>query len=486
MTIRIRLTLLFGLLVGSILMLFSVSVYYLYNQFREQEFQKRLIERATTTVKLRDDVGDVPAADLPILTNEQVTIYDQQGRVLYSLGKVSGRYPVTPSFLRHVSQGQTPYIRQGDRETIGIRYKPSSSGKVLVSVASAYDRYGFSKLERLRTILLFGWLLCLFIVAIAGYLFASDALRPVAELIDQANTISATNIHKRLLVGRQRDELADLARTFNELLDRLEKAFVSQKSFVSHASHELRTPLTVMMGQIEVTRLQTRSASDYETAFDGLLDEVKNMIRLVNGLLELARANTGFPNLLPKYPVRLDELLWQAQSQLIHKRPDYQIDIDFEDLPNQEDDLVVMGDESLLQTAFQNLMENGCKYSPTHAVMVRLSFQPQQVQIIVSDQGYGIPPEDLPNIFEPFYRSDSTMTVSGHGIGLALTKRIIDIHQGTIDVDSTLGKGTTFRVCLPNKSAQNTSATPVAVSNLDTTPLPEHYSVGSVDKTSLS
>ena len=223
--------------------------------------------------------------------------------------------------------------------------------------------------------------------------------------------------------------------------------------------------------QVEILRCELEAM---RKRLDALLDEVKNMIRLVNGLLELARANTGFPNLLPKYPVRLDELLWQAQSQLIHKKSDYQIDIDFADLPNQEDDLVVMGDESLLQTAFLNLMENGCKYSPNHAVTVRLAFQPQQVQITVSDQGYGIPSQYLPNIFEPFYRSDSTMTVSGHGIGLALTKRIINIHQGTIDVESTLGKGTTFRVCLPNRVASDTSAAPVLAIARDSTALPEH------------
>ncbi|QJD81468.1 sensor histidine kinase [Spirosoma rhododendri] len=462
MNIRVRLTLLFGLLVGSILLLFSVSVYYLYSQFREQEFQKRLQELATTTVRLRNDAGEVAAADLPILAAEQVTIYDDKGKILYSRGKPSGRYAFTPAFFRQVLLGETPYVRQGDRETVGVRYtNASNSGRISISVASAYDRYGFSKLERLRNILLFGGLLCLVIVAIAGYLFAADALRPVAELIDQANTISATNIHKRLQVGRQRDELADLARTFNELLSRLEKAFVSQKSFVSHASHELRTPLTVMMGQIEVTRLQPRSVAEYETAIDGLLDEVQNMIRLVNGLLELARANTGFPN-LPKHAVRLDELLWQAQSQLTHKKADYQINIDFDELPNQEDDLVILGDESLLQTAFQNLMENGCKYSPDHSVMVRISFLSQQIQVTVSDQGYGIPASDLPSIFEPFYRSDSTMTISGYGIGLALTKRIIEIHQGSIDVHSSPGKGTTFRVCLPNKSVSSESATPTA------------------------
>ncbi len=468
MNIRIRLTLLFGLLVGSILLLFSVSVYYMYSQFREQEFQKRLRELATTTVRLRNDVGEVAAADLPILAAEQVTIYDDKGHILYSRGQPSGRYALTPAFFRKVLQGETPSVRQGDRETVGVRY-PNANGRVFISVASAYDRYGFSKLDRLRNILLFGGLLCLVIVAIAGYLFAADALRPVAELIDQANTISATNIHKRLQVGRQRDELADLARTFNELLNRLEKAFVSQKSFVSHASHELRTPLTVMMGQIEVTRLQPRSVSEYETAFDGLLDEVKNMIRLVNGLLELARANTGFPN-LRKHAVRLDELLWQAQSQLTHKKSDYQINIDFDDLPNQEDDLVILGDESLLQTAFQNLMENGCKYSPDHAVMVRLSFLPQQIQVTISDQGYGIPASDLPYIFEPFYRSDSTMTINGHGIGLALTKHIIEIHLGSIDVYSSPGKGTTFRVCLPTKSADSESVALAATAVRETTP----------------
>lgn len=458
MNIRTRLTLLFVLLVASIMLLFTVSVYYLYDQFRQQEFAQRLQEKALTTVRLREDVGEVPPADLPVMANEQVTIYNDRGQVLYNRNRGSQRprFPISPDFLHRITLRQSQYMRLGELEAVGVRYR-SARGETVVIVASGNDRYGFSKLDRLREILAVGWLLSLFIVGIAGYLFATDALRPVSELIAQVNAISATNIHERLRVGRQRDELADLARTFNALLSRLEEAFVSQKSFVSHASHELRTPLTVMMGQIEVTRLQARSTGEYEVAFDALLDEVKTMIRLVNGLLELARASADATT-LNYQPVRIDELLWQAQSQIVQTKPEYQINIDFENLPNQEEDLVIIGEESLLQTALQNLMENGCKYSQDHRVSVRISFDPGQVQLTISDHGYGISTADLPHIFEPFYRSEHTMTISGHGIGLALTQRIIKLHRGKIAVESELKKGTTFRIMLPTRSQPGNAA----------------------------
>lgn len=466
MNIRTRLTLLFMLLVASIVLLFTVSVYYLYDQFREQEFQQRLQEKAITTVRLREDVGEVPRADLPIMTEEQVTIYNGQGVVLYNQENKQPRFPITQAFLRKVTQTRQPqYMRIDDLEAIAVMHLNTRKEPVII-VASGNDRYGLTKLDRLREILFSGWLLSLVIVGIAGYLFATDALRPVAELITQVNSISATNIHKRLWVGRQRDELADLARTFNDLLTRLEEAFVLQKSFVSHASHELRTPLTVMMGQIEVTRLQARTAEEYEVAFDALLDEVKSMIRLVNGLLELARANSDVVT-LNYQPVRIDELLWLAQSQIVIKKPNYQIDIDFDNLPVHEEELVIVGEESLLQTAFQNLMENGCKYSPDERVSVRILFERGQLKLTFSDQGYGIPAHDLSHIFEPFYRSESTMTINGHGIGLALTQRIIELHQGHIQVESEVGKGTTFRITLPttyNPSSNAQELQPIAVS----------------------
>jgi two-component system sensor histidine kinase ArlS len=471
MNIRTRLTLLFVLLVASILLLFTVSVYYLYDQFRQQEFEQRLAEKAFITVRLREDVGEVPRADLPVMANEQVTIYTERGTVLYNQGQQRPRLPVTTEFLKSITVRHSQYMRIGELEVVGIRFINAKKEPLLI-IASGNDRYGFSKLGRLREILFSGWLLSLVIVGIAGYLFATDALRPVAELIKQVNAISATNIHMRLHVGRQRDELAYLARTFNDLLSRLEEAFVSQRSFVSHASHELRTPLTVMMGQIEVTRLQARTTAEYELAFDALLDEVKSMIRLVNSLLDLARASSDATT-LHYQPTRIDELLWQAQSQVLQKKPACQIDIDFESFPEREEDLIILAEESLLQTAFQNLMENGCKYSANGRVSVRIALDVGRVQVTVTDSGFGIPPADLPHIFEPFYRSDNTMTINGHGIGLALTQRIILLHRGQITVESVMDKGTTFRITLPVVHSQPPSST--SAPDTESSKLPDSY-----------
>ena len=172
------------------------------------------------------------------------------------------------------------------------------------------------------------------------------------------------------------------------------------------------------------------------------------MIWLANGLLELAQVNSDA--VTARYqPVRIDELLWQAQSHVLNAKPTYQITIDFANLPTQEEELVIVGESSLLQTAFQNLMENGCKYSLDGRMAVQLLFERGQVQLAFSDGGYGIPANDLPHIFEPFYRSDSTMTINGHGIGLTLTRRIIELHQGHIKVESEVGRGTTFWITLP-------------------------------------
>lgn len=446
MNIRTRLTLLFTMLVASIMLLFSLSIYYLYNQFRENEFQQRLEDKALTIARLREDANRMLKQETTAMPAEQVSMYDQQDRVVYRSNPSNPVFQTTPEVRRQVREGRLLRIQRDTLEAVVIRFV--GRDQTYVMVASGYDRFGFTKLLRLREILFFGWLFSLVVVGVAGWLFASDALRPVAELIEQAKTISATNIHHRLRVGRQRDELARLAVTFNDMLQRLEEAFVNQKSFVSHASHELRTPLAIMMSQIDVALMQKRSTDYYEASLNELLDSVKNMIGLVNGLLELVRANSDAVT-LHYQPVRVDELLWQARSNLVLNQPTYQISVDFEGMPDQEEDLSLLGEGHLLTTAFQNIMENGCKYSPNASVAVSLAFSSSQMKITFSDQGYGIPTTDLPHIFEPFYRADNTMAIKGYGIGLALTQRIIDLHKGNIQVESVLKKGTTVTVTFP-------------------------------------
>jgi len=458
MNIRTRLTLLFALLVTSIMLLFSISIYYLYNQYREYEFSLRLRDKALTTAHLVDNVNDLTEEvlreldrnDLTALYRGHVTIYGAQNKPIYN--SPGPAIPVSDAFLNQIRKGQSILLQREQTEILGLPYR-NNRRETLVVVASAIDHYGFNKLQRLREILILGWLASLVVLLLAGWFFAGDALKPVSDIINQVNTISATNIHARLNVGRSRDELASLATTFNEMLNRLEEAFVSQKNFVSHASHELRTPLTVITGQIEVTRMQTRSREEYERTLDDILVEVRKMNHLVNGLLDLAYANADIAMMSLK-PVRIDELLWQARTALLRNHPDYEVTITYDALPEQEEDLMLRGEETLLRTAFQNLMDNGCKYSTDHQVSVALKTQPEGLELRFSDNGPGVTAEEVPSIFEPFYRSQQStdLGISGHGIGLALTRRIVELHQGTIQVQSQPGQPTTFLVQLPNQT----------------------------------
>ncbi|MGV3559122.1 HAMP domain-containing sensor histidine kinase [Larkinella arboricola] len=454
MNIRTRLTVLFALLVGSILLLFSLSIYYLFDQYREREFYERLRQNAVATAKLLENVEVSGITEEMLQQIEKnymsffkghVTIYRPDNRILHSTD--SDHEPVSLQFLEQVRNGQEIFQRQGEVETLGVRYDDNHNRR-LVIVATAIDRYGFTKLQSLRDILFFSCLGSMGIVLLAGWFFAGDALKPVSHIIDQVNAISATNIYARLHVGRPKDELAKLAVTFNEMLNRLEQAFILQKNFVSHASHELRTPLTVMMGQVEVALMQNRTQAEYKQALESVLEEGNKMNKLVNGLLELARVNADAGTLSFK-PVRIDEQLWQARSQLLKKNQEYRIDIEYENLPGTEEELIVMGEEALLQIAFQNLIENGCKYSKDHTLIVNLNAGVDYIQLTFIDHGYGIPPEDIPHLFEPFFRSETTSGIIGHGIGLTLTQRIISIHKGYIRVESEIGKGTCFEVTFP-------------------------------------
>lgn len=453
MNIRLRLTLLFAILVASIMLVFSLSVYYLYDQFREQEFNKRLQEKAKTTVRLLEDVNGITESllhaidrnNLTAMHKEEVTIYNIQNKIVYDSGKEP--FSVSPAVLQSIREGKSFREQDGEKEIIGLRYVDRHN-EVLVVIAYAIDLYGFSKLERLRNILVTGWAISLFVVLFSGWLFAGDALRPVSEIIEQVKNISARNIHERLTIGREKDELAQLAITFNELLARLEVAFTSQRSFVSHASHELRTPLAIMMGQLGVSLMQERTPEAYRDTIKETIEEVKKMRDLVNGLLELARLNDDSSQFFVR-PLRVDELLWQAREILLTHMPNYNVHIEFDQFPEEEEALEIEGDASLLQTAFMNLMGNGCKYSNDHRINVTLHIQEKAIRIIFVDRGVGIAEKDLPHIFEPFYRAEATQSIKGHGVGLALTERIIKLHKGDIRVRSQLGVGTHFIVTLP-------------------------------------
>ena len=452
MNIRTRLTLSFTLLVGTILVGFSLAIYFFYARYRQDEFFDRLQKKAYTTARLLTAANGISPEllramdqnELTVLFAEEITIYDLAGGIIFESGRHP--YPVAPAVLSDVRRGKIVRLRKGEKEIAIIPYH-QERGNLVVAIY-AIDRYGFNKLERLRNILFTGWFISIVVTLLAGRFFAGKALKPVSHIVSQVQGISASNIHARLEKGKEKDELSQLSQTFNAMLSRLEEAFTLQKSFVAHASHELRTPLTIITSQIEVTLMHERPSTGYRAVLESVLEEVKRMNKLANDLLELARASADAAT-LPFRSVRIDELLWQARAELLRKSPDYAVHIGFETLPDREADLTVEGNGSLLKTAFLNLMENGCKYAADRRVAVTMHTRPPALEVRFVDQGTGIAADDLPHVFEPFYRVAHTQQVSGHGIGLPLTHRVIGLHGGTIRLESVVGRGTTVYLTLP-------------------------------------
>ena len=216
--------------------------------------------------------------------------------------------------------------------------------------------------------------------------------------------------------------------------------------FLSNISHELKNPLNVILSQVEVTLDKDRSKGEYEETLQSVHADIKELNEVADKLMQMARINTDAAIRLE--PLRIDEIIWQTKEGLLKNHPDYKINFEVVNLPDQEKMILVEGNEQLLKTAFSNLMDNGCKFSPDKKVKVRLAFSPE-VTVEISDQGPGIPEEEQLMIFNPFYRSKRTSNVKGSGIGLSLVESILKLHHVELDMKSQPGMGTSFILKFP-------------------------------------
>jgi signal transduction histidine kinase len=194
--------------------------------------------------------------------------------------------------------------------------------------------------------------------------------------------------------------------------------------------------------------MKDRTEPEYKSALLSVLDDIKSLIDLSNRLLLVARTSAEGPVNFNK-KLRLDEILWQAQEELIRFNNDYHINIFIDNSLTDSDQMVVAGDEYLLKVAVSNLIDNACKYSGNHTVDIKFHHIDRIIEVIFEDRGIGISEEDLQKIFEPFYRGTNTMSYSGTGIGLPLANQIVKIHNGTLKLSSVIGKGTIVTLLLP-------------------------------------
>ena len=459
LNIRTRLAISFTLIVSSIIIIFSAGVYYFSAIYREAEFYSRLREKALTTAQLLIKVDEVSLNLLKIIDrntvnamfNQQVVVYAQNDTLIYSSTNRS-KFEFTQELINQVRFEKEVRFHLGNHEAVGLIYE--NNGDEYVIFASALDKYGNSKLNNLQWVLVLGFIISIALTIFASLIYAGRVLKPMSDVVKQVDKITISNMDLRVDEGNGNDEISALAITFNKMLHRLESAFYMQRSFVSNASHELRTPLTAITSQIEVTLMKQRPREEYEQILNSVLEDIKYLNSLSNGLLDLAKVSSDLSS-IPLKTLRIDELLWVTRADLIKRHQYYNIEILFSEEFDDEKRLQIIGSEQLLRTAILNMMDNGCKYSNDHTVKVSLNIAHDNIQIIFSDHGIGISDEDIVNIFAPFFRAYNARHMQGHGLGLSLTEKIIHLHQGSINVQSTINVGTTITISLPAQTVES-------------------------------
>jgi len=324
-----------------------------------------------------------------------------------------------------------PFIEKGE-----VRY--------LIQVRTSLNPVR-GELAGISRLLVFSMLTTLLIASWAGLFLVKITLWPVDRMVRKIQNIRGDNLSARIALPDSNDEIRRLARTFNEMLERIEKSFIAQKEIVQDLSHELKTPLTIMRGQLEVALKKPRERAEYEAILRSNLEETARIRRIIDDLLMLARLDSRSTALEVKN-VLLPGIIHSVleSTQMLAKEKN--IAIAFEGPA----EAVLEANEVHLHRLFTNLLENAVKYTPAGGqVLVSFVVEEKGFWVKVRDNGVGIDADRLPHVFDRFYRADNHRRSDSYGLGLSIVKSIVDAHQGQIRIESQPGVGTTFHIYLP-------------------------------------
>jgi two-component system, OmpR family, heavy metal sensor histidine kinase CusS len=461
MSIRLRLTLWYGLVLAIVLAVFGGAVYV--------AMRHELLARTDVALggELDEISEDVQAAkDWTRLAEQLKRRFARHEMYEFQVSRVSGEpffqsdrlkpqrfsVPRVPSSLKHLDFESVALGTESvSLDSLGHLRLMSGlvsgpDGPVVVQSATSLASIDL-ELAELLTVLLISGPLALVCALGGGYMLARKALAPVDRMVHTADQITATQLDRRIDVTNTDDELGRLARTLNGMIARLERSFDEVRRFTADAAHELRTPLAVLRNEAEVALRKPREPEQYRRVLEDQLEELERLSRLAERLLFLCREDAGLVP-MSRELVRLDEVVEDIAEHMRVVAEEKGVTLETDGIvPSQ-----INGDEDQLRRLLFNLLDNAIKFTPaTGTVTVESACVDARVRIVVSDTGIGIPPEHLPNVFKRFYRVDPARgrDVGGAGLGLAIARSIAEAHGGSIELESTVGKGTRAILTLP-------------------------------------
>ena len=483
-SLRFKLTLWYVLILGILLISFSSFLYLTLSKSLRRDVDNKLrslaeliaSESASPMSKFGfaniDQTLEVSMNLKPI--GKFIQVLDESGNIGRKSDNLKNvQLPISLTALKNASRGLITFETNrsfGNTPLRMITFPVVENNHVtkIVQIASSLEEVE-DALNTLFIILIITVPLALMVASLGGQFLAHKALKPVDHITQTARMITSQNLNQRIIPLKVKDEISRLIETFNEMISRLDQSFRQIKQFSSDASHELKTPLTILKGEVEVTLRKERSSQEYQQTLKSNLEEINRMSQIVEDLLLLSKADTGQIR-LNKEDINLTEILNDvvAQIELLARSKGLHLSTS-----NHHQDIYILGDVLRIRELLMNLIENGIKYTEEGG-SIHISLQKEApppvlnlsewegrekgkfVKIIVSDTGIGIAKEDQERIFNRFFRVDKARSreQGGSGLGLSICKWIVEAHQGEIEVESELGKGSSFTVKLPLSNHQ--------------------------------
>jgi two-component system, OmpR family, sensor kinase len=460
--IRSRLTLFNALAIGVILLGLGFALFFFVREALLSRVEDTVSSRALAAAKTVNSGETIDQNEIQQLTLDGVFVIvrNEDGQILTQTVDLPSSVEDLDMLWSQALQseeaaGGTIEIAQDTPAYLyAVPVNPTDGSARVVEAGQSYEGV-HRTLETFGTVLVFVILGAFLLSVVGAYLLARTALSPVGAMAASAQKITESDLSERLPVTNPKDEVGSLAASFNNLLSRLEEAFARreealsrQRRFVADASHELRTPLTTIEGYAEM--LDEWALHDPETAHKSvsrIREESKRVREMVEGLLALARGDEGAPLKLESQDLGAVAAEVVRTARAVAGK----VTIEYSPL---EHELIATFDRTRIRQAISILLDNAIKYTPQGgAVTVEVREQDSRAEVVVSDTGVGISEDELPLIFERFYRVDEARTRGGAGLGLAIARQIIEAHGGTIAVQSELGKGSTFILQIPQQNA---------------------------------
>ena len=455
MSIRQKILFAFSLVTIILIGAAFLFIFAQFSAYREEEFLQRQKERITSTLRVLTEVKkidekivqSVNRLTINDLYNEKLLIFDQNKQLIYT-SIDDTPIPFSAEILNQLSERKT-WIEQKDGlyDVLGMSMTNQSTS--YFGISKAYDTFGYSKLNYLRDILISTFIGISVIIILVSFYLSRKLTQPIVNITRKINNYNFNTVYTPIEFKDSKDEIAVLARQFNELMKRMNEVFSFQKHAIQHISHELKTPVAILVSNFERMEKET-DLQNIHAWIQIQKEDTKSLSEIINSLLEIAKAESDLS--MVKESVRIDELIFDVAGEISSIYPDFQFAVEYSETED-ENNLKVPANVRLLKAVLSNLMVNCALYSNTNKAKIILSNEENRLIICFENKGIVISEAENQYLFQHFFRGESSKGKKGFGLGLVFVQKIMNLHGGHISYSSRNNDTNIFTISLPTTVA---------------------------------